>query len=72
MTDVDLKMIEHDGRKYGAGRCIVRIGNTPIGGISLYADPNKIILGGPEIAEKWLVKYGLPRNKAMKLLKSIV
>ena len=72
MTDIDLKMIEHDGRKYGAGRCIVTIGRAPIGGIALYADPNKIILGSPELAEKWLVKYGLPRNEANKLLKSIV
>ena len=71
MTDVDLKMIKHDGRKYGAGRCIVTIGKAPIAGVALYADPNKIILGSPELAEKWLVKHGLPRNEASKLLESI-
>jgi hypothetical protein len=68
VTDIELNMIEHNGREYGAGRCTVTIGRAAIEGVALYADPNKIVLGSPDLAKKWLVKYGLPEDKADNLL----
>lgn len=65
-TEIDLKMITYEGRKYGAGNCTVTLGNTQIPSVAVYAHPDKIILMKDGAAE-WLVSHGLPGKKVEAL-----
>lgn len=67
---VTLKSGLVDGKRFGAGRVVITLGNVPMDGIALMAGDDRWVTTEDQ-AHAWLVDHGMPADKATELLAAL-